>query len=154
MTFYRKFIDKVDLSICLLELSNLEAKEAALKILSEEVPFGEKFKAILQLNSQFSEKIGLRFLEDLTLCNDSKLTNGIQNISKKMRQLNLKFIEMGKSEGFLNPRFNSEFILFLAEKFSLLFKDPELSKFYPEFSERTKIATEVFYFGVTMKKRQ
>ena len=152
MTFYRHFEDKADLALVLLERANLQAKEDAERILSEKVDFSTKFKNLLEMNEEFCERLGLKFMEDLTLSRDLQIQTGIQKISKKIKQINLDFMDMGKKEGFLNPELKSEFILFLAEKISALFKDPTLAKYYPSFSQQTKILREVFYFGVTKKK--
>ena len=96
MTFYRQFKDKADLSLCLIEKYNLEAKESVLGILALKSPFSEKLKALMQLNSEYQEKIGLRFIEDLVCTNDPRMSAGIRNITQKMEDLNFKFIETGK----------------------------------------------------------
>lgn len=152
MTFYRQFHDKADIGLCLIEKSSQEAKQAVQNILGEKFHFSEKFKLLMALNGHYREKLGLRFLEDLTRSNDPKLIQGIKNISKRMEQLNFQFIEMGKSEGFLNPDFKLEFIMFMIEKVNTLFKDPRLTHIYPDFSEQIKKVTEFFYFGITAKK--
>ena len=154
MTFYRQFKDKVDIALYLLETRNVEAKEPIQKMLSEKIPFSEKFKSLVQMQEQYSEKMGLRFLEDLSTSTDPRIIEGIQLISKKLEQLNLKFIQLGKAEGFFDPKFSTESILFLVQQINAIFRNPALKKFYPNFSDRTEAIRQFFYYGITSKRER
>ena len=153
MTFYRQFRDKTDIALFLVKKNNLEAKELLVGIFAKAIPFPEKFAVLTELNEQFHNKMGLLFLEDLISSKDPEIIKGLQSISKTMEKLNFQFIEMGKSEGFLNPDFKVEFIIYLIEKTRLLFKDPELNTIYPDFSEKVNSIREFFYHGIMSKKK-
>jgi len=154
MTFYRQFRDKVELSLCLIEKRNLEAKDSVQRLFSEEISFSEKFKALIEMHDKYREEMGFRFLEDLTYSSDPRIISGLQGISRKMEQLSFQFIEMGRAQGFFDSRFKPEFILFLSVQINSIFKSPEMIKFYPDFSERLNAIHQFFYYGVTSKQER
>ena len=153
MTFYRHFEDKSTLIVAILDVHFKKIEVEFERILSEKVPFHEKFEKTLELNDLSRRELGLAFSEELGQSTDPKLAEAVKDLAKKFTQTNLRFIKEGQKEGFLNPQFRPEFIFFIVDKFNAMFRDPELTKIYPDFKQRVKNGLDFFYFGITTRKK-
>ena len=151
MTFYRQYRNKIDLLGSIFATMHERVRIQADSILSAKEPFEKKFNAIMRLNEQFHQELGNKLLNDLAASVDPEFKTMAEDLAQRQRDLNLRFIAIGKADGFLRSDFSDEFMLFLAEKRNEIFTDKRFATFYPNLADGVKAIRDYFYYGVTKK---
>lgn len=149
MTFYRQYRNKIDLLGSIFAAMHEKVRTQAESILNAQEPFENKFNAIMRLNEQFHQELGNKLLNDLAASIDPELKTMMEDLAQRQRDLNLRFIAIGKADGFLRSDFSDEFMLFLAEKRNEIFTDKRFATFYPNLADGVKAIRDYFYYGVT-----
>lgn len=135
MTFYKYFTSKWDIGRTVIDITFKKGLFYYNKMIQEDLPFAEKIEQTLKITMIQINTIGAPFIEDLT-DKRSPLNSHFSAKQKAVIRLSIDFLTKAKNDGYIKKETKTPFLIFMLDRISELFNDPELISIMPETNER------------------
>lgn len=154
MTFYRYFKNKTCLAIFIVEKIFHQGEEHYRNIMSQEIPYSEKAKKIVEMKLELSADISQEMLKDIW---QSSIPE-VAALFQKKRKENLKlflddFIEVQK-KGEIRKDINPQFILYFLNQMPEMVVDEKLLNIYESPQALSGELTNFFFYGILTRKAE
>ena len=146
MTFYKYFTNKWDIGRTVID--NIFEKGLCYynNMLQEDIPFAAKIEQILKITMVQINSFGAPFIEDLT---DKRcpLNTHFSAKQKAVSRLSINFLTNAKNEGYIKKEIKIPFLLFMLDRTTEFFNDPELISIMPDTKERGCELASLFLYA-------
>lgn len=147
MTFYKYFQSKLEIAKRVIDEIIREQTQIFEAIMQSQEPFYEKSKRILEQKLRVQREYGDVFLEDI-LRTGGPLQEFINEKIKGGVKMSLKWLEQGKSEGFVRAELKPEFFTYLMEAITRMAEDERVKAIYPDIHDRLEAVTRFGMYGL------
>jgi AcrR family transcriptional regulator len=135
MTFYKYFTNKWDIGKAVIDVTFEKGLSYYNNMIQEDIPFAEKIEQILKITMIQINSFGAPFIEDLT-DKRSPLNAHFSAKQKAVSRLSVEFLTQAKNEGSIKKEIRIPFLLYMLDRTTEFFNDPELISIMPDTKER------------------
>jgi AcrR family transcriptional regulator len=152
MTFYKYFKNKIDLVLFILKKLYLEGVARYKGIMTQDIPYSEKVKKIIQMKLEQSKDISQEMLKDWM----QGLIPEVAELMQRMKQENFKLLldDMiaAQNKGEIRMDINPQFILYFLNKMREIAGDEQMINMYDSIQSLTVELINFFFYGILTKK--
>jgi AcrR family transcriptional regulator len=146
MTFYKYFTSKWDIGRAVIDNTFEKGLCYYNNMIQEDIPFAEKIEQILKITMVQINSFGAPFIEDLT-DKRSPLNTHFSAKQKAVSRLSINFLTNAKNEGYIKKEIKIPFLLYILDRTTEFFNDPELISLMPDTKERGYELASLFLFA-------
>ena len=146
MTFYKYFTNKWDIGRTVIDITFEKGLCYYNNMIQEDIPFAEKIEQILKITMVQINSFGAPFIEDLT-DKRSPLNTHFSAKQKAVSRLSINFLTNAKNEGYIKKEIKIPFLLYMLDRTTEFFNDPELISIMPDTKERGYELASLFLFA-------
>jgi len=146
MTFYKYFTNKWDIGKAVIDITFKKGLCCYNNKIQEDIPFAEKIEQILKITMIQINSFGAPFIEDLT-DKRSPLNTHFSAKQKAVSRLSVEFLTQAKNEGYIKKEIKIPFLLFMLDRTTEFFNDPELISIMPDTKERGYELASLFLYA-------
>lgn len=154
MTFYKFFDNKIDLAKTILNLLFEEGMKEYKAIMAQDIPFVQKVKETLLMESKNSQGISQEFIVDVYKNNDLGLLEYINTEGEAIMDLVLDDYEQAQKDGYVRPEIKREFMRYQLLKIQEMISDEDLLAHYKNPQELTMELTNFFFYGLLVNDNE
>jgi len=153
MTFYKYFTSKWDIGKAVIDITFEKGLCYYNNMIQEDIPFAEKIEQILKITMIQINAFGAPFIEDLT-DKRSPLNTHFSAKQKAVSRLSINFLNKAKNEGYIKKEIKIPFLLFMLDRTTEFFNDPELISIMPDTKERGYELASLFLYAFSNAKNE
>ena len=146
MTFYKYFTNKWDIGRAVIDITFEKGLSYYNNMIQENIPFAEKIEQILKITMVQINAFGAPFIEDLT-DKRSPLNTHFSEKQKAVSKLSIEFLTKARNEGYIKKEIKIPFLLFMLDRTTEYFNDPELISIMPDTKERGYELASLFLYS-------
>lgn len=145
MTFYRYFSNKQELAEHIIRLMFEQSYAKLDDVEALEIPFTAKLQMLLDFKLEFVEKMSSEYIREyMHLIQGTMMQQWMQRV--------MRFMRHAQERGDIRADVRPELIILMLDKYSELVDDQRIAQLYPDYTELTKDAWRLFYYGVLPRK--
>lgn len=148
MTFYKEFENKNQLALMIYEFYNESAVKDTQELLELPIDFLEMIERLILLKQKYSRLLGNIFMKEI-VGEDEIFSQLIDKFFKEQKQLRLKILQRGKSEGYIRPEVDGDLFDLLLQNFASLLHQHEFLEKYPDIEKLSRLSVELFFYGLS-----
>ena len=153
MTFYKYFKNKWDIGRAVIDITFEKGLSYYNNMLQEDITFAEKIEQILKITMIQINSFGAPFIEDLT-DKRSPLNKHFSAKQKAVSRLSVEFLTQAKNDGHIKKEIKIPFLLFILDRTTEFFNDPELISIMPDTKERGYELASLFLHAFSNAKNE
>ena len=153
MTFYKYFKNKWDIGRAVIDITFEKGLSYYNNMLQEDITFAEKIEQILKITMIQINSFGAPFIEDLT-DKRSPLNKHFSAKQKAVSRLSVEFLTQAKNEGYIKKEIKIPFLLYMLDRTTEFFNDPELISIMPDTKERGYELASLFLHAFSNTKNE
>jgi AcrR family transcriptional regulator len=153
MTFYKYFTNKWDIGRAVIDITFEKGLSYYNKMIQEDIPFSDKIEQILKITMIQINAFGATFIEDLT-DKHSPLNTHFSAKQKAVSRLSIDFLNKAKNDGHIKKEIKIPFLLFILDRTTEFFNDPELISIMPDSKERGLELASLFLHAFSNAKNE
>ena len=153
MTFYKYFTNKWDIGRAVIDITFEKGLSYYNNMIQEDIPFAEKIEQILKITMIQINSFGTPFIEDLT-DKRSPLNTHFSSKQKAVSSLSIDFLTKAKNDGHIKKEIKIPFLLFILDRTTEFFNDPELISIMPDSKERGLELASLFLHAFSNAKNE
>lgn len=151
MTFYKFFSNKFDLLKFILEQLTADSFAEYRDILSQNIPYAEKVRQMIQMKMKYTDDISQEFFNDLYKNAEPELVAYWQQKTQELMQLVLEDLKTAQAQGDVRAEIKPEFILYFLNHIFEMVKDDRLIQLYDSPQALVNELTRFFFYGILMR---
>ena len=153
MTFYKYFTNKWDIGRAVIDITFEKGLSYYNNMIQEDIPFPEKIEQILKITMLQINSFGAPFIEDLT-DKHSPLNTHFSTKQKAVSRLSIDFLNKAKNDGHIKKEIKIPFLLFILDRTTEFFNEPELKSIIPDSKERGLELASLFLHAFSNTKNE
>jgi AcrR family transcriptional regulator len=153
MTFYKYFTSKWDIGKSVIDITFEKGLSYYNNMIQKDIPFAEKIEQILKITMIQINSFGAPFIEDLT-DKRSPLNTHFSTKQKAVSRLSIEFLTKAKNAGYIKKEIKIPFLLFMLDRTTEFFNDPELISIMPDTKERGYELASLFLYAFSNAKNE
>lgn len=153
MTFYKYFVNKWDIGRAVIDITFEKGLNYYNNMIQEDIPFAEKIEQILKITMVQINSFGAPFIEDLT-DKRSPLNTHFSAKQKAVSRLSINFLTNAKNKGYIKKEIKIPFLLYILDRTTEFFNDPELISLMPDTKERGYELASLFLYAFSNAKNE
>ena len=153
MTFYKYFTNKWDIGRAVIDITFEKGLNYYNNMILEDIPFAEKIEQILKITMIQINSFGSPFIEDLT-DKRSPLNTHFSAKQKAVSRLSVEFLTQAKNDGYIKKEIKIPFLLFILDRTTEFFNNPELISILPDTKERGYELASLFLYAFSNAKNE
>lgn len=153
MTFYKYFKNKIDVVEHIVESLARDGLDRYTRFMSEDIPYEDKIRKLIQLKAEITEGISSEFLKDLMSIDDPDFIEWYHRLARQRMELFLNHFKEAKENGDIRMDIKPEFILYMMNKLMQISGDDELLRLYESPKDMTEDLMNFLFYGILARKR-
>jgi len=154
MTFYKRFKNKLDLAIFILNREFEEGINRYKRIMDQDVPYSEKAKEIIKLKLESTEDISKEMLKDFYDRSIPEVAELIQKITRQNVKLLLDDMIAAQKKGEIRHNINPHFIIYMISQMQEMAADEKLLSLYGSTQAVASEFINFFFYGILSRKEE
>lgn len=148
MTFYRQFKNKHELVMTLLTQIYEQGIADYAEIMSREISFPEKVKALVLMNHQTSQNLSPEFMKEVYQSEDVELQALLANYSEKSQRQTRQAFTKAQQDGWIRADLKMDSIFYLLGVIQEKMFDPTFISIHNNLHDAIMELTNFFFYGV------
>jgi len=147
MTFYKYFKNKDDLATAVLNELFDEGNELYNEIMSRDITYREKVKAIFNLKLEKSEEYGDSFLQEIYTTEGSFKDLLMERMEESM-EMTMDLFHQGQEAGEIDRDMSPEFFIYISQQAQEMLRSEQLRQMIPDTKKRLDSLTRFYFYGL------
>ena len=154
MSFYRYFKNKEEIANITLKNIIAECNRSFESIMECDAPFLKKIQDLVILNNNYTEQIGLDFINDVFSLKNNSFKTIIENQYGYERKKLTDCFKKAKKKGELNRKTPVAFLIYMLDDLREKMNDENLKKIYSDEKDMWLDLTDFYFFGISPKNQK
>ena len=154
MSFYRYFKNKEEIANITLKNIIAECNRSFESIMECDAPFLKKIQDLVILNNNYTEQIGLDFINDVFSLKKNSFKTIIENQYGYERKKLTDCFKKAQKKGELNRKTPVAFLIYMLDDLREKMIDENLKKIYSDEKDMWLDLTDFYFFGISPKNQK